>query len=159
MGLLNEIIQDQASYYLIDTSVGDGLFSTPENIPSSVDYKLLNGHHTATFDDFMEEVFIQFSFPDHFGRNWSAFADSLMERLTDFDVSQYFIVFTAADSLLSKEPTEQIGYMFDTMNHILIEVKETSDRVLKIIFLVENPKQSHLGNFIAQSHHGGRVIM
>lgn len=159
MGLLNEIIQDQASYYLIDTSVGDNLLSRPEDISLSVGYKLLNSQHATTFDDFMEEVFIQFSFPDHFGRNWSAFSDSLIEKLTDFAVTQYFIVFTAADSLLSKESAEQIGYMFDTMNHILIEVKETSDRVLKIIFLVEDPRQSHLGNFIAQSSQGGRVIM
>lgn len=106
----------------------------------------------------MDDVFEKFKFPAYFGRNWSAFSDSFTDSLADFDGNRYLLVFSNADSLFLQEPEQQFVNMFDTLNFIIDELSEEGEMALKIVFLVKDAKNSHLGKHLAESKHEARVI-
>ena len=158
MPIQEELFTDTATFFLVDENIGmsESLHAIQEG--PSTGYKQLNGEHAATVAEFMEEAFVKFKFPAHFGRNWSAFSDSFTDRIADYDGDRYILLFTHADHVLSKEPAQQLVNMFDTLNFIIDELSEEGELVLKIVFLVKDAKHSHLGDYLVNSKHEARVI-
>ncbi|WP_405142666.1 barstar family protein [Sphaerisporangium sp. NBC_01403] len=79
---------------------------------------VVDGRSCQTRAAFFEEAARALRFPEYFGRNWDALADSLRDATRTGNVT---VIVEHAEDLLSAEPPEQLA----TLLEILAEAAET----------------------------------
>lgn len=151
MTTIQQVFEYNADFFLADESTifAKDLIQTS----ATNDYKknILSGSCSSTKSAFMEEVAAKFTFPSYFGKNWDALLDSLNETLWCLPgCSQYMLVFTEADSLLSQEADIEISNLFEILK-ASIDALSGSDRnlQLKVVFLLKQVRDSRLEKAMA----------
>jgi RNAse (barnase) inhibitor barstar len=155
---LNELILSQeASFFLIDQelAIAKGLLSASRS--EIYDFAVLDIHKSNTKMDFMQIVASTLQFPDYFGNNWSALYDSLTDKIWHLKNTGYLLIFQPADKLLENEKSEVVN-LLETLQDACIVLKKECNLNLKIVFLVENAKNTLLGSEFVTHNIACKVI-
>jgi len=165
--LLSDIFTHTADFILVnqDTVIAKDLLEVEQEI-SNCKKVILNGKNSQSRSNFMREAYEKLNFPDYFGYNWSAFSDSLQERLCDDEdkFERYLLLFTNADELLSdvmeNEEEEDISVLLEILKDT-IEIMADSENVMaiKVVFCLRDAViGSRIGQSIVNGNHEIQIV-
>ena len=159
--LFNDIFNDKADFFLVDEQIILSNKSVSEEDIKNCKKVFIDGEHSRTKLDFMEEVYHKLNFPSYFGRNWDAFMDSFQERLCDDELlfEKYMLIFENSDLLLSQASEDDVQTLIEMIRQSIdVMADPVSKMKIKIIFCLKDPTSSRFGQEIVNQNILGRVI-